>query len=116
MVTRVKKVVGGACLQCDHTVFKPITKVHPLRFFGHKLTLVEQEKSVIERELLALLVGYKSSLHFLNGRHVTLQRSEKSIIIVVVVERLLNQLADVSFEIPGWLRTKAELYLANGIF
>jgi hypothetical protein len=48
-------------------------------FIRRMLTLVEQEYPVIERELLALLVGYKSSLHFLNGRHVTLQRSEKSI-------------------------------------
>ncbi len=79
MVTRVKKVVDDACLQCDHTVFEPITKVHPLRFFGRKLTLVEQRYLVIERELLALLVGYKYSLHFVYGRHVTLQRSEKSI-------------------------------------
>ncbi len=67
---KVKKVVGGACLQCDHTVFESITKVSPLRFFGHKLTLVEQRYLVIERELLALLVGYKSSLHFVYGKHV----------------------------------------------
>ncbi len=79
MVTRVKKVVGGACLQFDHAVFESLTNVHPLKFFGHKLTLVEQRYLVIERELLALLVGYKYSLHFLNGRHVTLQRYEKSI-------------------------------------
>ena len=43
-------------------------------FIRRKLTLVEQEYPIIERELLALLVGYKYSLHFLNGRHVTLQR------------------------------------------
>jgi hypothetical protein len=50
MVTRVKKVVGGACLQFDHAVFESITKVHPLRFFGHKLTLVEQRYPIIKRE------------------------------------------------------------------
>jgi hypothetical protein len=34
------------------------------------LTLVEQRYPIIERELLALLSGYKYSLHFVFGRHV----------------------------------------------
>ncbi len=52
---------------------------HLVSFIRRMLTLVEQRYPIIERELLALLVSYKYSLHFLNGRHVTLQRSEKSI-------------------------------------
>ena len=55
------------------------TFTHLVSFIRRKLTLVEQRYPVIERELLALLVGNKYSLHFLNGRHVTLQRSEQSI-------------------------------------
>ncbi len=47
---------------------------HLNSFIRRMLTLVEQRYLVIERELLALLSGYKSSLHFVYGRHDTLQR------------------------------------------
>ncbi len=34
-----KKAVVGACLQGDHAVFENKAKVHPVSFFGSKLTL-----------------------------------------------------------------------------
>jgi hypothetical protein len=106
-----KKAVGGACLQGNHVVFESITKVHPVSFFGRKLTLVEQRYPVIERELLALLVGYKSSYHFVYGRHVIFLTDHEPLVTLQRLKnplgrfgRLLNQLADVSYEIkyiPG---------------
>ena len=63
-----KGAVGGACLQSDHAVFESFTKVSPLRFFGRMLTL--GGATMNRRELLALLVGYKSSYDFVFGKHV----------------------------------------------
>jgi hypothetical protein len=79
------------------------------------LTLVEQRYPIIERELLALLVGYKSSLHLLNGRHVTLQRL-KTVLGRGRGREIIKSASRCRLRDPGWLRTKAELYLANGIF
>ena len=65
-----KRAIGGACLQGDVAIWRLIKQVRHVSFFGRKLTQVEQRYPTMDRELLALVFGYKCSYHFVYGRHV----------------------------------------------
>ncbi len=51
----------------------------------------------------------------MNGRHVTLQRL-KTVLGRGRGREIIKSARRRRLRDPGWLRTKAELYLANGIF
>jgi hypothetical protein len=95
-----KKAIGGACLQGNNIVFKLITKVHPVSFFGRKLTQIEQRYPTMDRELLALIYGYKCSHHFVYGRHVIFLTDHEPV-VTLQSERTLWVVSDVC--LISWL-------------
>ena len=90
----------------------------PVMFFGRKLSKTEKHYTTTERELLALVEGYKYCYHYVFGRHIEPATDHEPLVKLVDLKnpfgrlgRLLQQLAGVDFSftyIPG-----EESYLAD---
>jgi hypothetical protein len=116
------KAIGGACLQGDSPVFEQANIFHPNNFFGRKLSEVERRWPIMDRELLALVYGYKQSYHLVYGRHIIFVTDHEPLVTLNNLKdpmgrtaRLLQQLEGSTYEFrycPGKLNHLAD-YLSR---
>ncbi|KAI1003154.1 hypothetical protein K3495_g5051 [Podosphaera aphanis] len=73
--------VGAVLLQpyLHHSNEKPISILHPIAYFSHKLTPTQQRYSSQERELLSILLSLQHWRHWIEGRDVTVITDHESL-------------------------------------
>ena len=99
-----QRTIGGVCLQ-QHEIQRPVM------FYGRKLSKVERRYSTTERELLAIVYGYKQCYHLVYGRKIIFLTDHEPLVKMSRLKqpfgrlgRLFHHLVDVNYEIkyiPG---------------
>ena len=87
-----KLAIGGVCLQ-QHELWRPV------QFFGRKLTKIERKWSTTERELLALVYGYKACFHLVFGRKIVFRTDHEPLVKLTQLKEPFGRLGRLLYHL-----------------
>ena len=112
------KSIGGVLLQAHWDPLTNKTVLKPVMFFGRKLSKIERRYSTTERELLALVYGYRQCFHLVYGQCIDFCTDHEPLVKLAQLKepfgrlgRLFHHLVDVNYTIryiPGNLNYLAD--------